>query len=80
MSLASLFGGDLPSKDALAKLDEEENFQLFHAGCDHMRCRHDPQRSLRSRIDYRRTRRLLKTVNALHMAQRKATAYDVARL
>ena len=81
MSLAALFGGNIPSNSVLDGMNaEEEEIQLFHKGCDHMRCRHDPQRSLRARIADRRRRRVLKMALNLHMQQRAASAHDIARL
>lgn len=89
MSLAALFGGNVPSdyaqqfRDPLAissDIMEEQDFQLFYSECGHMRCRHDPERSLRARIARRRRRRLEKEVIDLHVKQEQSSGSRFCRL
>ena len=88
VSLADLFGRNVPSDRvsqygplALSEeIREEQDFQLFHADCGHMRCRHDPERSLLARVVRRRRRRLEKEAIDLHMAQEQAAGSRFSRL
>ena len=81
LSFSALFGGSLNCPDQeYGDILEERDFRLFHADCMHMRCRHDPERSLRARAFKRKMRRLQNRTINLHLAQEKAIHDRCSRL